>query len=89
MENYHNSTNEFKTDSLALSAYLLCNSCAIKRIEPSINISNKYFFVFQNSTTVKKLIDQFNLQNARVLPQSYYLSVREIKRMLIEYKTNN
>lgn len=89
MANNHKLTNEFKTDNLALSAYLLCNSCSIKRIEPAISVINKFFFVFQNTNTVKNLVNKFISYSALVTAQSYYVAVREVKRMMIEYKNNN
>lgn len=58
----------------------------VKRVEPSPDIAGKYYFVFENTLHLTILVDQFNSYSAKVSPQQYYLAIRDIKRMLIEYR---
>lgn len=78
--------SEYKSDSLSLSAYLVCNSHQIKRVEPSPNIYGKYYFVFDESPTLTDLVNKFNTFTATTLPQPYYIAIRDVKRMLNEYR---
>jgi hypothetical protein len=78
----------FETDSLPLSAYLICNSCSFKEIKSS-PIPGKYLFVFYPDTKIKKLETDFFSFKALVIPQAYYNAVRDIKRFLIEFRNKD
>jgi len=85
MTNTKTQLQDFETDSLPLSAYLFCNACNLKQIKAS-SIQGKYLFVFYPNQKIQELESEFFSFKAIVAPQSYYSAIRDLKRLLIEYK---
>lgn len=75
----------FETDDLALSAYLMCNGCTFQGIKQSI-IPGKLLFVFLSTPKIDQLTTLFHSFEATVTPQSYYSAIRDLKRIMTEYK---
>ena len=82
-------TNIITTDELSLSAFLLCNSCVLERIIQSPDISGKYLFIFTKTENSINLQKEFHSFKKCVEPQAYYQAIKDVKRMLIQYKNNN
>lgn len=85
MKNKQIPLQAFETDSLPLSAYLICNSCSFKEVKPS-PIPGKYLFVFYSDDKITKLESNFFSFKALVIPQAYYNAIRDVKRLLMEFR---
>ena len=85
MKNRQIPLQEFETDNLPLSAYLVCNACVLKQIKPS-SIVGKYLFVFAPSAQITKLSADYFSYEALVTPQAYYSAIRDVKRLLMEFR---
>lgn len=81
----NNTIPNFETDSLAFTAYLLCNSCSLLEVKSS-NIPGKYLFVFASTPKIPQLEETFFSFKASVSPQSYYAAIRDTKRLLTEFR---
>jgi len=88
MKNKQTPLQEFETDSLPLSAYLICNACTLKQIKPS-PVSGKYLFVFSPDAKITKLETDYFSFKALVVPQAYYTTIRDVKRLLIEFRNKD
>ena len=85
MKNKQVPLQAFETDSLPLSAYLICNSCSFKEVKSS-PIPGKYLFVFYPDVKITKLETEFFSFKALVIPQSYYNAIRDVKRFFMEFR---
>jgi hypothetical protein len=88
MENKQVPLQAFETDSLPLSAYLICNSCSLREVKAS-PIPGKYLFVFYPDVKITKLETEFFSFKALVIPQAYYNAIRDVKRLLMEFGNKN
>ena len=88
MKNKQIQLQAFETDSLPLSAYLICNACTLKQIKPSL-VSGKYLFVFSPDAKITKLETDYFSFNALVVPQAYYTAIRDVKRLLMEFRNKS
>lgn len=76
----NNQNKNFTTYDLNLSAVLVAHGFILEEVEKNIN--GKSLFIFEDTETLKKLIDKYWKGKLKMNPQDLFTSLKVIKNRL-------
>lgn len=73
---------KFITDSLYLASYLVAEDFQIDKIEKVNPESNKFIFVFHNTSSLETLAEDYYSLKALVNPQKYNNALKNLRQVI-------
>jgi len=73
---------EYRTDSLNLSSYLVAEGCELNGVERITPNSNKFVFIFPRTSSLEALVNDYFSLRSTVNPQKYYNALRNLRQII-------